>query len=754
MAVRKLLSNSSLISRYTYSKNLAVPRDKTATTTWKRNPCWLTLPSITEGEQKINGIHAIDEDSCFLAFFVQINTGNYIVDWGDGVVETIAGGTQAQHQYDWNNPLFDGTNGPVTFQDAANTVTRSNHGYANGDRINFSTITTTTGINAYQQYYVINATTDTFQLALTPTGSAIDLTNDGTGTILPYKQAIVTITPAAGKNITQFDLCRRHTTPASVLYSSGWLDMNISTPFATITWLGLSGGATSSILHYYLERVNVLSLGSSTSMNGFFYHMTNLRKVETLNIPSTVTDIGRLFAYCRSIEELPNFTTSNSLTSVSETFRDCLGLQEIPWFNTSGVTNFASFFRGNNLIKKIPMYDTGNGTNFTYTFEAVRQVEEMPVLNTAKGLDFTAFLNANISLEYFPFVDTSKATNVTSFFSGCHRLSSIPGLNTISATTHATFLNNALSLKFIPKMNFSKTTSLSSAFRNMYSATEMQPILDVPNVTDLSYAFAVNFMQKMPTLITGPGKVTTVNNMYDTCYMIKTTDLFDTGSCTNFTSMHLNNYRLISPPTYNTANGTNFTSMFQTCYSLVTAPPFNTANATIVTSMYYNCFSLLNVPEYNFNKVDNASTLFRACVRLEDPPVLNLPVATTISNIFYDCFNLKVIPKMTIPNVTNATTAFLNCYAIRYIPDISFNSVSSAANLGMFSANWSLSAAKMTGMRFSFSVANFALSDTALNEIYTNLPTVTGQTITVTGNPGVANDTPSIATAKGWTVTG
>ena len=43
----------------------------------------------------------------------------------------------------------------------------------------------------------------------------------------------------------------------------------------------------------------------------------------------------------------------------------------------------------------------------------------------------------------------------------------------------------------------------------------------------------------------------------------------------------------------------------------------------------------------------------------------------------------------------------------------------------------------------------------ALDAIYTNLASgVTAQTITVTGNWGVATDTPSIATAKGWTVTG
>ncbi len=59
--------------------------------------------------------------------------------------------------------------------------------------------------------------------------------------------------------------------------------------------------------------------------------------------------------------------------------------------------------------------------------------------------------------------------------------------------------------------------------------------------------------------------------------------------------------------------------------------------------------------------------------------------------------------------------------------------------------------ASVHGLVFS----NNNLDSTALDEIYTNASaTGAGKTITVTGNWGAANDTPSIATAKGWAVTG
>jgi len=54
----------------------------------------------------------------------------------------------------------------------------------------------------------------------------------------------------------------------------------------------------------------------------------------------------------------------------------------------------------------------------------------------------------------------------------------------------------------------------------------------------------------------------------------------------------------------------------------------------------------------------------------------------------------------------------------------------------------------------TFSVAACSLSSAALDEIYTSLPTVTAETITVSTNFGIAADNPAIATGKGWTVVG
>jgi hypothetical protein len=59
----------------------------------------------------------------------------------------------------------------------------------------------------------------------------------------------------------------------------------------------------------------------------------------------------------------------------------------------------------------------------------------------------------------------------------------------------------------------------------------------------------------------------------------------------------------------------------------------------------------------------------------------------------------------------------------------------------------------MVGTKESITYPAMILSGAALDEIYTNLATVVGKTIIVTGNYGTASDDPTIATAKGWTVT-
>lgn len=98
-----------------------------------------------------------------------------------------------------------------------------------------------------------------------------------------------------------------------------------------------------------------------------------------------------------------------------------------------------------------------------------------------------------------------------------------------------------------------------------------------------------------------------------------------------------------------------------------------------------------------------------------------------------------------------AFTSMFTSALINEIPALNMTSSTSIAALG----GGNLRRMRATGMNASFDVSNNSLDSTALNEIYTNASaTGAGKTITVTGNWGAPNDNPSIATAKGWAVTG
>jgi hypothetical protein len=71
----------------------------------------------------------------------------------------------------------------VTATAATDILTAAGHGFRNGDKVRFTTSDTLpAGLAVNTTYYVRDAATDTFKVAATDGGTAIDITNTGTGT--------------------------------------------------------------------------------------------------------------------------------------------------------------------------------------------------------------------------------------------------------------------------------------------------------------------------------------------------------------------------------------------------------------------------------------------------------------------------------------------------------------------------------------------------------------------------------------------
>ena len=724
MSFRNLQGNN-IPNRVTFKD----PLQATAKTAWVRNPTWPTVTTPTTSENKVVGLYAVwpNVDN-FFAVNITTSAGQYTVDYGDGsaTVNTNSA-TQLNYNYSYSASGLANTDGPVTFTDSTDTVNRTAHGYTNGQTVQFYNIVSTTGITAGQTYYVINATANTFQISTSSGGSAVALTTDGSGTLLPYKIATVTITPTTGgSTFSTINLTPKHSQTGLVNgYSNNWLELLISSTetgtTGTITW----GGSSSTTSSGMLENVYVFSAKNS----GGTVPVAQLLRKATLRFNNaTNLTTGAMLQNCSSLTDVSvTFENTGLTTNTSDFFNGCASLTSVPLFNTASVTTMSNMFSGCRSLTSVPFFNTASVTTMSGMFNACNLLTTVPVFNTA------------------------SVTSMSTMFVGCSSLTTVPLLNTASVGSMANMFQNCASLSTVPFFNTASVTNMTSMFAGCTSLTTV-PLFNTASVTSMGGASATT-------------------GMFAGCTSLITVPLFNTGLVTNFGFMFQGCTSLTTVPLFNTVSATSMQGMFQNCSSLNTVPLFNTASVTTMASMFQNCVSLTTVPLFNTASVTimgGASTtgMFAGCISLTTVPLLNTVSVTAFGFMFQNCSSLVTVPSFNTAAATGTTaftSMFNGCTSLQYIPSINYNVTAittSASYTNMFATCSSLSridgvsGSGVTGPKFSFSVANCKLSGTNLDALYTWLPIVSTQIITVTGNYGTATDTPSIATGKGWTVTG
>lgn len=182
---------------------------------------------------------------------------------------------------------------------------------------------------------------------------------------------------------------------------------------------------------------------------------------------------------------------------------------------------------------------------------------------------------------------------------------------------------------------------------------------------------------------------------------------------------------------------TSTASMFRYGWSqfLTGVELFDTSNVTNMSFMFYGCSSLESVPLFDTSNVTHMNNMFEECSSLESVPLFDTSNVTNISSMFRDCSSLVEVELTDCSKVTISSGMF------------GTTSASSQAT--------SLERLILPGMTIGFNLINTQLSATALNDLFHSLGTASGsQTINITGAPGAAECDRSIATNKGWTITG
>ena len=559
-----------------------------------------------------------------------------------------------------------------------------------------------------------------------------------------FKQVIVTVTPQAGQNLTALDLQQTYTrtnltTNAQIL----WLDIAIAG--TNLTTIKLTGATSPTFRMSYLQRVNIVSSGL-TSYAYLFANCTKLKNV-SFSSNSTITNTSYMFYNCLALESVPLFNTS-SVTNMSYMFNSCISLESVPLFNTSSVTNMSNMFAFCYCLKYVPTFVTNYVNNMGNMFSGCISLKTVPLFNTDLVSDMSYMFDGCNMLESVPLFNTSSVTNMSSMFSSCSSLKTVPLFNTSSVTNMTSMFSGCSSLESVPLFNTSSVTIMSSMFSGC-SSLKTVPLFNTSSVTGMSSMFSGCIsLESVPLFNTS--SVTSMSSMFSTCYSLKSAPLFDTASVTNMTSMFSSCVSLKTVPLFNTSSVTSMSSMFSGCLSLNYVPLFNTSSVTNMSGMFTNCMSLKTIPSFNMASIVGIGLQSFAgnTISLENL-TLNNSAITSISSLLYSTSVTYSPGVFNFPFSTSSVRALkslsVNCTGVTAAPTSVFIS-------GAFT---NLSSVILTGMKYAIDVSGMRLDGTALNALYTSLGTAAGaQTITVTNNHGTVDDTPSIATAKGWTVTG
>lgn len=595
-----------------------------------------------------------------------------------------------------------------------------------------------------------------------------------------YKPALITVTlSGSATSFATVDFTTRPTPPAGILLNqspSNWKSIKMAGSQITSLIVGTTNSVRltpaqlerfeysgsnqisnfSSLFAncYNLVEVVSLSTTTATNMTQMFNNCINLQKVPALDLTNTtiatnmftgcvklgtitllnsqnVTNWSNAFQTCTNLNSL-NVRFGNGVTTYANTFNGCSTLKNIPPLPVTNCTTLNTTFLNCSNLKKINFIGTTSRvTSFTQAFSFCSALESVPLTMDLNACTATnSMFNGCRTLKIVPiFTSTRQVTTVNSMFSNCSNIVNIPWFDTINVTDAANFLNGCSKLTSIPQFNFSRNANFSGIFANCVNLTSI-PRLETANGTNFS-------------------------NMFNSCAALKEIPWINTSRGTDFSNMFTSCGALLKVPALDLGEATNTATMFQSCNSLTYIPFFNLSKVTTLGSMFSGCTSLISVPSFNLASAQSVASMFQNCRSLKYIGQLDTSRVTNFSNMFNSCFSLTSIPQIDTSWGTTFANMFANC-GLNELPALNMAAGTNlAGTFALIATYGSLKRIRATGMNASFDISNQNLDSVALNEIYTNVSsTGAGKTITVTNNWGTATDTPSIATAKGWGVTG
>ena len=302
-----------------------------------------------------------------------------------------------------------------------------------------------------------------------------------------FRQALITITPQSGQNLTLVSFDRRHTGYAQQ-YATPIVDMRLSVPNCTSLVIG---GSTAP--RRILERVDWLSTGTLTSMASMFNSCTSLQSIPQFpGSVAAVTTMASMFQDCRSLQSIPQFPGSvAAVTTMNNMFNGCTSLQSITAFpgSVAAVTIMQGMFQNCSSLQTIPPFpgSVAEVTSMSNMFNGCASLQTIPPFpGSVAAVTNMSFMFTSCSfLQTIPPFPGSVAavTNMQSMFFRCPSLQTIPPFpGSVAAVTRMDgMFQECLSLQSIPAFP-SNLTSLTNTTNLFNSTLSLSRIAGLPNI--------------------------------------------------------------------------------------------------------------------------------------------------------------------------------------------------------------------------------------------------------------------------------
>jgi hypothetical protein len=706
---------------------------------WVRPVDWITITDVA------NEVQFLVADTGLKAFaiettFTQNSGANIYIDWGDGVIDTITIPTVQTTNHVYSTGGTPCSRGYNTFKiriygDATCVITNVKH------VPNFSV----TGGNPSYSVGVLEA-------------------YFGDGTMEEISQSLF----SSIGGINSF---------------ASFTELEYVKLPAVVTW-------TTQMQYMFQNCVNLHKVVMPTSASSLVTLVSTFNGCVNLldiTLPLNATSIASLqttFSSCRSLRTVSFPTTLNSVTALQAAFSNCISLKNVTLPSINICIDLGSIFQLCQSLQWVrftsfPVFSSGltavNAASMFSQCSSLQHVYFPSECSSTAFYNISSAFNSCFNLKNIVFPINFNANTLVNTFSNCNSLISVifqspmPNLTMMDQTFQTCYLLTSVTLP----VTVGASVSMQSTFNSCYALKS----ITIPSAWTLgALNNAFNNCISLKTVVlpnNTQDSITTMLGTFNNCYKLESITLPTSLTSVNTLQNTFSNCIRISSVVFPASmpSLTTMANTFLNCFNLTSLTlPISTTSLTSAALAFTNCIKIetITLPT-TAGAISSFQQTFLGCTNLKTItlPTTQMIAINTISNMLTQCGvlttvnNLDKIGSLVATPLVNGSFFTSQTYALT---SLSFNCpFSQLAVNGSFNSRFNklnslrllnTSIGQWVGSSPQINVSYCDLGIAALDQLFTDLTTVTSKTINITGCTGAAGCTRSIATAKGWTVTG